>query len=76
MQQSIALKMTVITFLVEEAIEGGYHARAIGESLFTEGDTLDELKKNIRDAVQCHFDSDHLPKIIGLHLVRKEIINV
>jgi predicted RNase H-like HicB family nuclease len=68
--------MNEVFFLVEEALEGGYNARAIGESIFTEGDTLDELKKNIRDAVQCHFDSDRLPKIIRLHLVREEIINV
>jgi predicted RNase H-like HicB family nuclease len=68
--------MNEVFFLVEEALEGGYNARALGESIFTEGDTLDELKKNIRDAVQCHFDSGHLPKIIRLHLVREEIINV
>lgn len=53
------LNMNEIFFLVEEAIEGGYNARAIGESIFTEGDTLDELKINIRDAVHCHFDEDN-----------------
>ncbi|HVW13671.1 MAG TPA: hypothetical protein VHB54_07620 [Mucilaginibacter sp.] len=44
--------------LVEKDIEGAYTARAIGESIFTEGDTLDDLKRNIREAVQCHFDDD------------------
>ena len=68
--------MNEIFFLVEEAIEGGYNARAIGEAIFTQGDTMDELKANIRDAVQCHFDSDKLPKIIRLHLVKEEIITV
>ena len=68
--------MNEIFFLVEEAIEGGYNARAIGEAIFTQGETLDELKQNIRDAVQCHFDEAHLPKIIRLHLVREEIITV
>jgi hypothetical protein len=68
--------MNEIFFLVEEAIEGGYNARAIGEAIFTQADTLDELKTNIRDAVQCHFDEAHLPKIIRLHLVREEIITV
>ena len=68
--------MNEIFFLVEEAIEGGYNARAIGESIFTEGDTLDELKSNIRDAVHCHFDEDKLPKIIRLHLVKEEVIAV
>ena len=68
--------MNEIFFLVEEAIEGGYNARAIGEAIFTQGETLDELKQNIRDAVQCHFDEDKLPKIIRLHLVKEEIITV
>ena len=70
------LNMNEIFFLVEEAIGGGYNARAIGESIFTEGDTLDELKANIRDAVHCHFDEDKLPKIIRLHLVKEEVITV
>ncbi len=68
--------MNEVFFLVEEAIEGGYNARAIGESIYTQGDTLDDLKVNIRDAVQCHFDDNDIPKIIRLHLVREEIITV
>jgi len=50
--------MNELFFLVEEALEGGYTARAIGESIFTEGDNLEDLKSNIREAVQCHFDED------------------
>jgi hypothetical protein len=68
--------MNEIFFLVEEAIEGGYNARAIGEAIFTEGDDMDDLKANIRDAVQCHFDEGSIPKIIRLHLVKEEIITV
>lgn len=68
--------MNEVFFLVEEAIEGGYTAKAIGESIFTEADTLDELKMNLRDAVQCHFNEENLPKIIRLHFVREEIIAV
>ena len=68
--------MNEIFFLVEEAIEGGYNARAMGESIYTEGDSLEELKANIRDAVQCHFDEGNVPKIIRLHLVKEEIITV
>ena len=66
--------MNEIFFLVEEAIEGGYNARAIGESIFTEGDSLDELRANIKDAVQCHFDEGKAPKIIRLHFVKEEIL--
>jgi len=50
--------MNEVFFLIEEALEGGYVAKAIGESIFTEGETMDELKANIREAVHCHFDDD------------------
>jgi predicted RNase H-like HicB family nuclease len=68
--------MNEVFFLVEEALEGGYTAKAIGESIFTEADTIEELKVNIREAVHCHFDDDKLPKIIRLHLVKEEVIAV
>ena len=47
--------MTEIIFLVEEAPEGGLIARAIGESIFTEAETVAELKLNVKEAVECHF---------------------
>lgn len=47
--------MNEIIFLVEPAIEGGYTAKALGESIFTEGDDLEELRANIKDALDCHF---------------------
>ena len=61
--------------LVEEDPEGGYSARAMGESIFTQGDTEDELKSNIKEALCCHIDneSEILP-IIRLHFVRDQII--
>lgn len=68
--------MNEVFFLVEEALEGGYTAKAIGESIFTGAETMDELKTNIREAVHCHFDDDKLPKIIRLHLVKEEVISV
>ena len=48
--------MSEMIFLVECAPEGGWTARALGESIFTEADTLDELRLNVREAVTCHFD--------------------
>ncbi len=63
-----------ITFIVKEAVEGGYTAHALGESIVTEGDTLDELRAMVRDAVDCHFDAALKPKIIHLHFVRDEVI--
>ena len=48
--------MSELIFLVEEADEGGYTARALGVSIFTEADSLGDLRKNVREAVECHFD--------------------
>ena len=53
--------MNEIIFLVEEAPEGGYSAKALGESIFTEAEDLNELHTNVRDAVACHFDPDPRP---------------
>ena len=47
--------MSELIFEVFEAEEGGYWAKALGESIFTEGDTWIDLKNNILEAVQCHF---------------------
>lgn len=52
-----------LIFLLEEAPEGGYTARALGQSIFTEADTLDGLRANIRAAVQCHFEEGEAPGI-------------
>jgi hypothetical protein len=65
-----------IIFAVEESPEGGYEARALGHSLFTQADTWAELRKMIRDAVRCHFDEAHRPRVIRLHLTRDEVIAV
>lgn len=66
--------MNEIIFVVEEAPESGYTARALGSSIFTEADTLDELRNNVRDAVECHFEEADRPRVIRLHFVREEVI--
>jgi hypothetical protein len=66
--------MTEIIFTVAEAPEGGYTARALGASIFTEADTLVELREAVRDAVRCHFEEPERPKIIRLHFIREEVI--
>ena len=68
--------MSEIIFLVEEAQEGGYIARALGEAIFTEADNWEELKEAISEAVTCHFEEDAMPKMIRLHLVREEVMLV
>ena len=65
-----------IIFTVKESPEGGFEARALGYSIFTEADTMDELKANVQDAVRCHFDENSKPHLIRLHLVRDEVIPV
>lgn len=60
--------MSELVFLVEDDADGGLTARALGESIFTQGNTREELLRNIRDAVQCHFESsDQTPRILRLH---------
>jgi hypothetical protein len=66
--------MNELIFLIEEAPEGGYSARALGHSIFTEADTIEALRGQIRDAVKCHFEEGNSPKIIRLHFVREEVI--
>ncbi len=61
---------TELTFLIEEAGEGGFLARAVGESIFTETDSLNALRGGIRDAVHCHFEEGRAPQIIRLRFVR------
>lgn len=68
--------MTELVFMVEEAPEGGYTARAVGESIFTEADDIPGLHANVRDAVRCHFDEGKGPKVVRLHFVRDETIVV
>jgi hypothetical protein len=63
-----------IIFVVAESPEGGYEARALGHSIFTEADSMEELREMVRDAVSCHFDDADRPSVIRLHLVRDELI--
>jgi predicted RNase H-like HicB family nuclease len=67
--------MTELVFQIEEDSDGGYTAKAVGASIFTEADTLEQLRDNIRDAVTCHFEKpEDRPKIIRLHFTRDEVI--
>jgi hypothetical protein len=68
--------MTELIFLVEEDVEGGNTAKAFGESIFTEAESIEELRQNIREAVECHFEPDNLPKLIRLHMVKEEVITI
>ena len=66
--------MNEIVFLVQESPEGGYEAKAVSDSIYTEADTLEELREVVRDAVACHFENEIRPKLIRLHFVREEVV--
>ena len=66
--------MTAIHFIVEEAPEGGFCARAIGVDIITEADNREVLHAQVRDAVRCHFDDSNRPELIRLHFTYEEAI--
>ena len=66
--------MSELHFIVEEAPEGGFVARAVGADIFTEAGSIEDLHVQIRDAVHCHFDPEQLPSLIRLHITREEVL--
>ncbi len=68
--------MKEIIFMVEEAPEGGYTARALGASIYTEADNVADLRDKVKDAVSCHFDEGEEPKVVRLHFVHEEVMAV
>ena len=67
---------TEIIFEVsEDEMDGGWSASALGFGIHTEGETLDELRRNVREAVDCYFDeSMDRPRLIRLHYVKDEVL--
>lgn len=65
--------MNELIFLVEEAPEGGFTARALGQAIFTEADDLSSLREQIRDAAHCHFEDGQAPAAIRLHFAHEEV---
>jgi predicted RNase H-like HicB family nuclease len=69
--------MREIFFLITQTHDGSYTARAMGESIFTEGESIEELKRHILEALDCHFDNPaDKPHIAHLHFVRDEILAI
>lgn len=74
LRHSVGMNSEII-FEVTEAEEGGYCASALGFGINTQGETLEELRTMVRDAVACYFDDpDQAPRIIRLHFVRDEVL--
>ena len=68
--------MTEIIFEVtEDELDGGYSASALGYGIHTQGESLDDVRRNVREAVDCYFDDTMTrPKLIRLHFVRDEVL--
>lgn len=75
-ETAMALPSTEIIFEVSEnEIDGGYSASALGYGIHTEGETIDEVRGNVREAVECYFDDPAArPRVIRLHFVRDEVL--
>lgn len=69
------MSQTEIIFEVtEDEVDGGFAASALGYGIHTQGDSLEELRGNVKEAVACYFDDTaSRPRIIRLHFVREEV---
>ena len=65
-----------ILFLVEESPEGGFQAKALGHAIYTEAETYSELRKMVKEAVRCHFETADCPRVIRLHQVTDDVMAV
>ena len=71
----MSLMMEIIFDVREDEVDGGYTASALGVGIHTQGDTLEELRANVKEAVDCYFDETMVaPKVIRLHFVRDEVL--
>jgi hypothetical protein len=68
--------MGEIIFIVTESLDGGYEAKAVGHSIFTQCDNYAELAETLRDSVKCHFDEGEEPAFIRMHFVKDEVVAV
>jgi hypothetical protein len=66
-----------LIFEIRDAEEGGFCARALGHAIFTEGETWEELRANVLEAVALHFeDAAERPRLVQMHYVKDELIPV
>jgi predicted RNase H-like HicB family nuclease len=68
--------MQELTFEITQAPDGGYVAEALGESIFTQADTWEDLRSNVKEAVEAFYFDGPKPSSIRLHLVRDEMLAV
>jgi hypothetical protein len=66
--------MKEVLFIVDESPQGGYQARSLEHSIFTEGDNIEQLKANVNDAVSTHFEADRMPEVIRLRIAQDVVV--
>ena len=65
----------IIFEVTEDEVDGGYSASALGYGIHTQGDSLDDVRRNVKEAVDCYFDDSMMrPDLIRLHFVRDEVL--
>ena len=69
-------RMSELVFEVVQEVDGGYCAECLTENIFTEGDTWEQLRKNVLEATEAFFFDQPKPERVRLHLVRDEILSV
>ncbi len=67
--------MKQVVFEVVDSPEGGYEATALGHRIYTQGETWENLKAMVQDAVRCHFEQKDRPALIRLLFVREEALS-
>jgi predicted RNase H-like HicB family nuclease len=69
------MSITELLFLVEDDPEGGFCARALQTGIFVQGETMDEIRTAVREAIECHYENaDARPAVIRLHYVHDEVL--
>ena len=65
----------IIFEVSDDEVDGGFSARAVGFGIHTQGETIEELRSNVKEAVECYFDETmERPSLIRLHFVRDEVL--
>ncbi|MBI4906456.1 MAG: 2-phospho-L-lactate guanylyltransferase [Acidobacteria bacterium] len=68
--------MSELVFEVLQEADGGYCAECLTESIFTQADSWEELRRNVIEAVNAFYYDKSVPTSVRLHLVRDEVLSV
>ncbi|OFV90237.1 MAG: 2-phospho-L-lactate guanylyltransferase [Acidobacteria bacterium RBG_16_68_9] len=64
-----------IVFSVTQEADGGFVAECLSHDIFTQGDTWEEVRANVREAVAAYFFDQPKPTTVRLHLMRDEVLS-